>query len=345
MQGYSGSIGGVNWKTTFSQNVKFRCQHCGYCCINSNVLLTKEDMKRFRGETKKDYIELSKQGFRIVDTDRKECLFHKNSRCSIYSIRPAICREYPFKVTFLSKNTAYIDLIYSCPAVIKKDFDEINRIDFNELVKNKKSGLEIEFELAGKERDMEKKLNSRRWEEQIEKLNNLRDLLDLFAVFSPGEKPNFDFFIKKFYTIYVNYLENNPPYQAINLKNNRLYFIDSIKIGRMERKKMDSEAKRVFIDYLKNFFRRKTTVLDFYCGLTRIKMQGKRASAGELQREVARRIILPLQFFALVISEKNKSETITERDAKETIFALDCSLFTPMDSIMPGVMRKTKFFD
>lgn len=345
MQGYSGNIDGVSWKTTFSQNVKFKCQHCGYCCINSNVLLTKEDINRIKKEVKKDFIELSKNGFRIIGTDKKECLFHKNNRCSIHNTRPVICQEYPFKVTFLSKNTAYIDLIYSCPAVIKKEFDKTNKVDFNELVKNKVSNLDIEFELAEKISEVEKRLNSKKWVEKVEKLNEVGDLLDLFAVFSPEEKPSFDFFIKKFYTIYINYLEDNPPYQAINLKNNRLYFIDNIKPGRIERKKMDKEAKRAFIDYLKYFFRRKTTVLDFYCGLNRIRMQGKSIPIEELQEEIAKRLILPLQFFSLIISEKNKNTTITEEDAKETIFTLDCSLFTPMESIVLGVVRKTKFFD
>ncbi len=301
MQPYSGKTNGVSWETTFSTDVKFKCQHCGYCCINSNVILFDKDIEQIKESGIKDFVEPSHRGFRIIGSDKKECMFHKN-KCRIYKIRPIVCREYPFKVTFYSKNKAYVDLIYSCPAIMKREFEKQNNVDFYKLVENRVVNSTIIFELDKKIKTIEKQIDKKQWRKKIKKLTQMNDLIDL--------------------------------------SNNKLKFVNKINL-KVKRKNMDEKAKKVFMDYLLNFFDRKTTILDFYMGYSYLNKRKIKISVKELQNELGKRIILPLQFFALQIS---KGKTITEKDAKQTIFTLDCSLFTPMGSIVPGVLKKTKFF-
>ena len=137
IQPYKGSleIDGnlVEWETTFDQSIKFKCTNCGYCCDSSNVILSFEDIPNIPVE----FQELRDDGkVYIKGTDHARCPFlTTNTLCSIYEKRPYVCREYPFKVSFVSKNKAYIDLIHACESIVKEDYLPDNEIDFSFLVR------------------------------------------------------------------------------------------------------------------------------------------------------------------------------------------------------------------
>lgn len=359
MMNYKGEINvdgeNIRWESTFPQEVKFKCLQCAYCCIAANVSLFNSDIERINKKIKTKFFEPYHRGHRIVGSDFKDCIFNKNPDCSIYDSRPVVCREYPFKVTFISKNQAYIDLLYGCKCIAKEEFDSKNNVDFNELVKNRYLNQQIGFNLVKNLDEIEKNINKKRWGNNIAELNYLKDLLDLFLVFAPEEKTDFRFFVKKFFYMYKKHLKKVAPYKCVDLESGRLYSIrvkgnnitinnKIIEIKKLQRKELTEGAKILLIDYLGNLWDRKTTVFDFCYALNYLQKEGINISIYELQREVAKRLCLLLEFFLLIISEKNNSQEITERDAKETILALDSSIFTPMQSIIPGVMKKRKFF-
>lgn len=81
-----------------------RCQGCGRCCKESEeILVTPIDLQRLA-----DHFHISIEKARAKFTKRlgqyrgikrtKPCMFYDetNARCRIYTVRPQICRDYPF---------------------------------------------------------------------------------------------------------------------------------------------------------------------------------------------------------------------------------------------------------
>lgn len=96
--------------------VPFRCRLCGSCCRNLRGNLMPEQLDAYRlarflrerGEvefmedfyTKYTYPDMLEGFFpiflmNIADPD-DSCVFLKNGRCSVYEVRPRVCRLYPF---------------------------------------------------------------------------------------------------------------------------------------------------------------------------------------------------------------------------------------------------------
>lgn len=105
----------------------FQCQNCGRCekkCTdgiwlqNNEVLPLARELKL----TKKAFI----QRYCVVKdhiTMKEPCVFHKRKRCSIYPIRPMICRLFPIDI---DSKTHKIK-ITCCPGGI----DLLNRLNIN----------------------------------------------------------------------------------------------------------------------------------------------------------------------------------------------------------------------
>ena len=369
----------IAWQTT--ADVNFECEKCGYCCTATNVHLFKQDIERIQNKGHRDFYEPSQSGYRIKGSKTKKCIFlGEDNRCKIYEIRPFVCREYPFKIIFLNRNTAYIDILCSCKSIIKNNKNNIA----NNHIKNKKTNKkfyediaklsfsinETFFDIKKEIDEIELKLNKGRWKNNVGELVYLDDLLDLYKTLSPEEKIDFKFFIKKFFNLFRSQIERETVYRVLDLDKDEFYIIANdkdnilimnknnediitknnkntnkkiIKLNSIKRKKFNRESQKIIIGYLKNYWDRKTTVMDFYFALENLKMEHKKVEVDELQREVLKRISLLLQFFILLISEYNNHKKVTKKDALETIFALDSTLFTPMETILPGLGKR--FFD
>ena len=77
------------------KNQEFNCTDCTACC-KFRVSLSKEDIARIK--TKKEYVEEEK-GKKYIKRVNGYCIFMNikegKSSCSIYEMRPKICREFP----------------------------------------------------------------------------------------------------------------------------------------------------------------------------------------------------------------------------------------------------------
>ncbi|MHA1755004.1 MAG: YkgJ family cysteine cluster protein [Candidatus Odinarchaeia archaeon] len=93
-----------------NNSLKFKCQKCGQCC-NSEVIISYPDIRQMMlnpnlaDRIKKNFKPRSIKGRPIYTTnsivgvdERNPCVFLKELKCSIYEIRPKICRTYPFSV-------------------------------------------------------------------------------------------------------------------------------------------------------------------------------------------------------------------------------------------------------
>jgi len=93
------------------ENIGFSCTRCGKCCslevpiVLSDIELwvKKERYDIISNVVKKKALELLRKHFNLsfyYTLKRKrgseECIFLKNNICSIYSLRPLVCRLFPF---------------------------------------------------------------------------------------------------------------------------------------------------------------------------------------------------------------------------------------------------------
>ena len=76
-----------------------RCSHCGICCTETEMLLSKKDIERIEklGFQKRNFVKYDKQGFAQLRNHDSYCVFYnrKSQRCGIYENRPIGCRVYP----------------------------------------------------------------------------------------------------------------------------------------------------------------------------------------------------------------------------------------------------------
>ncbi|MCL5949732.1 MAG: YkgJ family cysteine cluster protein [Candidatus Bathyarchaeota archaeon] len=75
------------------------CSNCGVCCTETEMLLSKKDIKRLenKGYSQNQFVCYDKQGYAQLKNRDGYCVFYdlKNRQCSVYVNRPAGCRVYP----------------------------------------------------------------------------------------------------------------------------------------------------------------------------------------------------------------------------------------------------------
>jgi uncharacterized protein len=75
------------------------CSHCGVCCTETEMLLSKEDIKRLvkKGYNKKFFLRYDKKGYAQLRNRNGYCVFYdlQNRQCNIYVDKPLGCTVYP----------------------------------------------------------------------------------------------------------------------------------------------------------------------------------------------------------------------------------------------------------
>ncbi len=75
------------------------CSNCGVCCTETEMLLSKKDVKRLekKGFSQDQFVKYGKRGYLTLKNRDGYCFFYnlKKSQCSVYVDRPAGCRVYP----------------------------------------------------------------------------------------------------------------------------------------------------------------------------------------------------------------------------------------------------------
>jgi Fe-S-cluster containining protein len=98
----------------YPTTVRFRCIKCGICCGDTkektrHILLLRTEAEQIAKTTLQP---ISKFAVKIKDrapysyemkkrAEDGKCVFLENNRCTIYSLRPLICRFYPFELKIL----------------------------------------------------------------------------------------------------------------------------------------------------------------------------------------------------------------------------------------------------
>jgi uncharacterized protein len=101
------------------------CTQCANCCKEMRPVVTKDDIcsisKQLRLPEDKfisKYLEVSEDN-KVYLIAKKSCPFLKGNRCSIYEVRPEVCRSFPhlWKEGFLSRLINVVENYSICPIV------------------------------------------------------------------------------------------------------------------------------------------------------------------------------------------------------------------------------------
>ena len=95
----------------YPRNVRYFCMKCATCCGDTetrdrHILLLKPEAERIVDATAKRVEEFAHKleghapyVYEMMKTvNEGKCVFLKNKRCTIYALRPLVCRFYPFEL-------------------------------------------------------------------------------------------------------------------------------------------------------------------------------------------------------------------------------------------------------
>ncbi|MEX2701913.1 MAG: YkgJ family cysteine cluster protein [Candidatus Baldrarchaeota archaeon] len=75
-----------------------QCKKCGQCCLNTEMMLSEEDIKRLEslGYPREEFT-VEKRGFIFLRNINGHCFFldTKTTKCKVYDYRPTGCKFYP----------------------------------------------------------------------------------------------------------------------------------------------------------------------------------------------------------------------------------------------------------
>ncbi len=138
-----------NLSFDYPKNVRFTCERCAKCCGDTkervrSILLLKIEAERISQRTLKDIRKFAEKiegsepyVYQMKKTHGGKCLFLKDNSCSIYQMRPLICRFYPFQLKNIRDRKPMFTYTDECPSIgkgpqLKRSFFEKL---FNEFLK------------------------------------------------------------------------------------------------------------------------------------------------------------------------------------------------------------------
>jgi Fe-S-cluster containining protein len=107
------------------------CEKCTICCGDTenkvrSILMLKIEAKQISQHTGKSIeqfaesvAEFEPYCFRMKKTKDKKCVFLQGSLCTIYELRPLVCRFYPFELKNAGDGRHIFDYTSECPAIGK----------------------------------------------------------------------------------------------------------------------------------------------------------------------------------------------------------------------------------
>lgn len=129
----------------YSDGLRFHCTQCGHCCTGGPgaVWVTEEEIRKiaeFRGlslgEMRINYTRLAAGQVTLREFANGDCVFldGQTRRCSIYSVRPAQCRTWPFWNSNLESPETWQKAQAVCPGIGQGDLVQLHAIQLQASV-------------------------------------------------------------------------------------------------------------------------------------------------------------------------------------------------------------------
>ena len=116
----------------YPHGTRFQCVKCGICCGNTptktrHILLLKTEAEQISTATKKPISEFAvkikdKEPYSYEMTKTAEdgtCVFLEQNQCTIYALRPLVCRFYPFELKTTNPRKHKFTPTDECPGLGK----------------------------------------------------------------------------------------------------------------------------------------------------------------------------------------------------------------------------------
>ena len=127
----------------YERSLRFKCKRCAiYCCKLGGPNLTKEDTKQIEHTRRKttEFVESVKRqygNYPLIPSTLKSkkdgsCIFLRKDEnrdiyeCSIYDVRPALCKLYPFGFKRINAKSFLLRIIPSCNGLNSLDGELVN---------------------------------------------------------------------------------------------------------------------------------------------------------------------------------------------------------------------------
>jgi Fe-S-cluster containining protein len=143
---------------SYPKNVLFSCNDCGICCGDTerktrHVLLLRADAERIANHTKQPIDTFAneikgKEPYvyeMLKNSETGKCAFHKGNRCTVYEVRPLICRFYPFSLS-VEDGKFMFRVTEECPKVSCNDNGQeetLNTLFFRRLLETARTELNL----------------------------------------------------------------------------------------------------------------------------------------------------------------------------------------------------------
>ena len=118
-------------KFDYPAAVRFRCVKCGICCGDTNektrhILLLPPEAEQISKTTSQPTSRFAVKinstepyTYEMKKREDGKCVFLENNHCTIYAVRPLICRFYPFELKSLGDKKYQFLFTEECPAIGK----------------------------------------------------------------------------------------------------------------------------------------------------------------------------------------------------------------------------------
>jgi Fe-S-cluster containining protein len=107
----------LDWETSFAI-LSYDCSSCPVsCCSIYSVMLGGDDIRRLTAGLPggKRVIETRESSILLRRTGKGACVLLKGRLCSVHSIKPSVCRNYPLKLNPASDGRIKVDAERLCP--------------------------------------------------------------------------------------------------------------------------------------------------------------------------------------------------------------------------------------
>jgi len=127
----------------YPRGIRFLCTRCAICCRDTptrdrQILLLEREAQQISettGQAIPSFAEPSQREARFPYEMKKIdgcCIFLRENNCTIYEVRPLLCRCYPFSLK-RSENIYSFHLTHECPAI--GDGEKLGRQFFENLLR------------------------------------------------------------------------------------------------------------------------------------------------------------------------------------------------------------------
>lgn len=136
----------------YEKGLRFACTACGKCCTGfpGYVWLKEKEAEAIASflqlpieEFHLKYTRKLKRGFSLKEMPKTyDCIFFKNHKCTIYSVRPFQCRSYPWWPSLIASEESWLEAGELCeginhplaPIVSCEEIQKILSLQLNDIL-------------------------------------------------------------------------------------------------------------------------------------------------------------------------------------------------------------------